>query len=452
MEPKGNRMFLGLCVFAACAGMIAAGLIYKHKLYAMAASKTVTDWLESVPIPRHLVRPLSQNASDFESGNMGEIERSGNQIVLNLRSDNDETWPPYWRQWWYARLDDLDIGKTYTMTLRGRGHWNLYLPVYSYDGKTWRPFKREEVSQPSRLTLQFKKSFAKEQVWIARYVPYTYTKLLDYLDRLPKGAHIKRYSIGRTEQDRRIPALRIGKKEAKEQVFIHARTHPGEVASSFLLEGLIDEFVANSKRARAALKKIQLTIVPMLNVDGVVIGNNRVSPRNINLEGKWNPHPEDETRLSGEGVPREVRLLNRAYRRALRRGPAPTMALNLHSSNGQPGDRTFFFPHFGSRKLGYTTNEANLWNKQIGFVNMWKFEQGTSWFNRLPREGGRDFIKKDVPESWWWRNYKDQVMALSIESTYGEAGDGREWTRPDDLRAMGGSLARTIMRYHGVSP
>src|SRR5690606_5177015 len=124
------------------------------------------------------------------------------------------------------------------------------------------------------LTLQVRKAFTKQQVWVARYVPYTYSDLVNYLDNLPqkRGWHVS--SIGKTPQGRDIPLLSIGSRKAEHQIFLHARTHPGEVASSFLLEGFIDEFLADTREARAARRKLRLTIVPMLNVDGVVVGNN----------------------------------------------------------------------------------------------------------------------------------------------------------------------------------
>src|SRR5690606_9575697 len=154
------------------------------------------------------------NLTGFESGNIGHVHKHDDQITLHLRSDNDESWPLFWRQWWYAKIDDLEPGKTYTLTLRGRGHWNYYLPVYSYDNKTWHPFTKREVTQPSRLTLQVRKAFTKQQVWVARYVPYTYSDLVNYLDNLPqkRGWHVS--SIGKTPQGRDIPLLSIGSRKA----------------------------------------------------------------------------------------------------------------------------------------------------------------------------------------------------------------------------------------------
>ena len=80
------------------------------------------------------------------------------------------------------------------------------------------------------------------------------------------------------------------------------RTHPGEVGSSFLLEGLLDYLASDAPLAKRMRAKLIFTVLPMLNIDGVVAGNNRVSPRGINLEGKWYPPDPDVRAAGGDGV------------------------------------------------------------------------------------------------------------------------------------------------------
>jgi hypothetical protein len=377
-------------------------------------------------------RPLSRNQAPFEGGNIGPVRRrSAHRIDLQLRSDNDDKLPKVWRQWWYAKLDRLPVDAPVQLTVRGHGQTMYYLPVYSYDNKTWRHFAESEVTQPAPTTLRIKKRFARSVVWLARYNPYTYSTLTDYLAKLRRGrgaSYIELKSIGATPEGRAIPLLTVTDPQApargKRRVVVHARTHPGEVASSFLLEGLIDALVADDRLGRTLRRRLVFDIVPMLNVDGVVAGNNRVTPRGVNLEGKWLADPADPRALADDKVPAEVRLFHAALTKRLKDGIPVTVALNLHSSGGTPGDQAFFFPHFGERAQGYTARESRLWRKQLRFVDLLQATHGAAWFNPLPAEGTRAFIAKAVPESWWWRNYADQVMALSIESTYGRAPHG----------------------------
>lgn len=401
-------------------------------------------------------RLRSRNLSEFEGGNIGGVRRVGPQAFeLSLRSDNDDALPRYWRQWWYLKLDDVPTNAPVKLTLKGAGQWHYYLPFYSYDNQTWHQFDERDVTQPTRLTLEMRRKFSQKTVWLARYVPYTATTLQTYLKRIRRHRDVTIGSLGRTPEGREIPYVTIGAdggRAAKARVMIHARTHPGEVGSSFLLEGLIDFLLSGRAEARRLRQSLVFEIVPMLNVDGVVKGNNRVTPRGINLEGKWYTDSKAELALDPDRAPPEVKLLHARVRTLLKDGLPVTMALNLHASGGSPEDNVFFFPHFGPRELGYAAAEARLFDKQISFIDQLRGLHGSRWFNAPPKDGGRGFAKKSLPETWWWRNFGDRVMAMTIESAYGKAGPHARWIKPDDMRDIGRSLARTIGLYHGKYP
>ena len=53
--------------------------------------------------------------------------------------------------------------------------------------------------------------------------------------------------------------------------------HPGESNSSFVMEGLIQFLVSNDTTAVVLRDRYVFKIVPMLNPDGVIIGNYRCS-------------------------------------------------------------------------------------------------------------------------------------------------------------------------------
>jgi hypothetical protein len=110
----------------------------------------------------------------------------------------------------------------------------------------------------------------------------------------------------------------------------------------------------------------------------------------------------------------------------------------------------FFFPHFGPEAKGYAPAEARLYAKQTRLIELLMKAQGAAWFTPPPEDGQRAFAAKSLPESWWWRNFKDQVTAMTIESVYGRAGGSRRWTTPGDMRRMGASLARAIAAFHGL--
>eukprot|EP00347_Sterkiella_histriomuscorum_P020582 403337255 len=66
----------------------------------------------------------------------------------------------------------------------------------------------------------------------------------------------------------------LGKKKI---VFIIARVHPGETNSSLLAHGLIQYLLSQDKIANYLRENLVFKIIPMINPDGVIVGNNRTS-------------------------------------------------------------------------------------------------------------------------------------------------------------------------------
>jgi predicted deacylase len=81
-------------------------------------------------------------------------------------------------------------------------------------------------------------------------------------------------------------------------VVLTGRVHPGESNASFVMEGIIDYLTAADSPEAAALRnRFVFKIVPMLNPDGVVVGNYRCSLAGADLNRQYiapsvRSHPE----------------------------------------------------------------------------------------------------------------------------------------------------------------
>mgnify|MGYP001364616265 CR=1 FL=1 len=64
---------------------------------------------------------------------------------------------------------------------------------------------------------------------------------------------------------------------------ITGRIHPGESNSSFMMKGVIDFLVSDDPKASDLRDKFVFKIIPMLNPDGVIIGNYRTSLSGMDL-------------------------------------------------------------------------------------------------------------------------------------------------------------------------
>lgn len=83
----------------------------------------------------------------------------------------------------------------------------------------------------------------------------------------------------------------------KKYMIITGRVHPGESNSSFMMQGFIKSIMGNSLQARELRKRIIFKIVPMINVDGVIIGNYRTSMVGNDLNRRY---AEPDPRLHPE--------------------------------------------------------------------------------------------------------------------------------------------------------
>ena len=63
----------------------------------------------------------------------------------------------------------------------------------------------------------------------------------------------------------------------KRCVIASARIHPGETCGSHMMGGFLDFICSNQEEAQNLRRRIVFKVIPMLNPDGVVVGNFRTS-------------------------------------------------------------------------------------------------------------------------------------------------------------------------------
>ncbi|CAD8132407.1 unnamed protein product [Paramecium octaurelia] len=131
----------------------------------------------------------------------------------------------------------------------------------------------------SFYTLEFKYTFTdKDFVTFAYAEPYPLSRALQLRDYTV---------IGYTQLNN--PIIRIKKGKAKKYIVILARQHPCETSGSFIAEELIK--IINSQKYR-------YIIYPMVNPDGVFLGNSRCNKNGIDLNRRWiNPSLQEEPEI-----------------------------------------------------------------------------------------------------------------------------------------------------------
>lgn len=118
-----------------------------------------------------------------------------------------------------------------------------------------------------------------------------------------------------------------------------ARQHPGEAVGSWMMEGLI-----NQLSERKGLDYITWVVVPMVNIDGVILGNNRTGVLGHDFNRNW---AADEMSLTKNSklfpeifsIVTLVKSLKRKYQRKVK------LFIDLHGHSSQPNVFTYGPPH-----------------------------------------------------------------------------------------------------------
>ena len=398
----------------------------------------------------------------FGTANAREL----NNYFIDVKPDNnDESLPPSFRTWYYKSFEGIETNKEIWIEVKGDG-WQggeFVLPVYSYNNYKWFRFKREEIMTQTAdsdklYNYTIIKKFEKENIWIARYYPYD----IERLDKLEKRQSFKKncrvIQIGKTAMgwpmkmfiitDNSVP---VSKKKA---VWIHARTHPSETGSSFVTEGIID-YILKKKAfddVQIDLKKLVFYIVPMVNIDGVAEGNARITPGlGLDLEREWRFQYVVDKRKISDSSAIEARILNNTINRLIDEGNNFILAINLHSTNSEPAVYPFIFTNFSRPLPEHGTEGDSMFVYHLRFANLvnkfWcpsKVNVRTSYVPTKPMD------MKTYPESWWWTNFRDKVVAFTFESAATHTGCNGETVTSTDNYLLGESMAKAIQKYYDV--
>ncbi|XP_059049863.1 cytosolic carboxypeptidase 6-like [Achroia grisella] len=281
---------------------------------------------------RLIVRPPGQSGkakrgqlcfdAAYECGNLGRAD-----YITDLEYDlfiRPDTCRPRCRFWFNFTIENVkqdqrvifnivNLGKEYTLF-----NSDMTPLVRSTSRQKWQRLPRRllfyhrSLVHRGRKILSIAFAFDREED-IYQFVsaaPYSYSRLQRHLTLWEKKAQgfATRESIAQSTQKRRIELITIGnfdfkekERELKEEhvtkskvtdakkraVLILSRTHGGEQPTSFICQGFLDYMVSSSEKAVALRNNIVLQVVPMLNPDGVFLGNQRSDLFGSDLNRCW---------------------------------------------------------------------------------------------------------------------------------------------------------------------
>ncbi|CAI2382279.1 unnamed protein product [Moneuplotes crassus] len=263
--------------------------------------------------------------SRFESGNLRKaVQLSEFEYDLFLRNDYNSQG---YIQWYFFKCSNIKEGVKYTFHLKNffksDSLYNQGMKPLIYskkkqeeDGIGWyrggenicyyqnNTKKKNSSGFMSTLTFEIEFLFDNDEVYLCHCFPFTYRDCKEHLESIcndneEKGRINMKSKIRKTEMCKSLAGnsldlviitnftsseLDISKRQA---AIITGRVHPGESNSSFVVQGILDFLVGNTTTAIQLRDKYVFKIIPMLNPDGVILGNYRCSLSGQDLNRQW---------------------------------------------------------------------------------------------------------------------------------------------------------------------
>ncbi|XP_057693932.1 cytosolic carboxypeptidase 2 [Corythoichthys intestinalis] len=248
--------------------------------------------------------------SRFESGNLQKAVQVGpHEYELTLRTD---MYTSKHTQWFYFRVRNMKAEVSYRLTIvnlmKRRSLYSQGMKPLLYSERaaeetavgwirtgsniTYYRSQNSKDSDSKTLysltwTLQF--PYESDTCYLAHCYPYTYSHLQSYLRHISSNpavvsyctVRVLCYSLAGNAVYVLTVTSRAGDREeeskTKRAVVVTARVHPGETNASWLMEGFLDFLLGDSDDAQLLRDTFVFKVVPMLNPDGVVVGNYRCS-------------------------------------------------------------------------------------------------------------------------------------------------------------------------------
>ncbi|XP_072906148.1 cytosolic carboxypeptidase 2 [Hemitrygon akajei] len=245
--------------------------------------------------------------SRFESGNLQKATRVDTyEYELTLRTD---LYTDRHTQWYYFRVQNMQPGVTYRFTIinlmKRASLYSQGLKPLLYSEREaelsqvgWHRvgqdicYYRNNLGQEGKrlysLTWTCQFPHANDTCFFAHSYPYTYSNLQGYLSVIAsdpvRSQYCKLRVLCRSLAGNVVHVLTITSPSGSQQphphkqaVVVTARVHPGETNGSWVMVGFLDHILGSSDDAQLLRDTFLFKVVPMLNPDGVIVGNYRCS-------------------------------------------------------------------------------------------------------------------------------------------------------------------------------
>nr|XP_018914679.1 PREDICTED: cytosolic carboxypeptidase 6 [Bemisia tabaci] len=394
--------------------------------------------------------------ASFETGNLGRVDLINEyEYDLFIRPD---TCNPRLRFWFNFAVDNARIDQHVIFNIvnisKKRNCFQLGMTplIKSTSRNKWQRMPNKFVHYHRSiyhqnnyiLSLIFGFDREDDSYQFALTYPYSYSKCQLHLELIEKRKvpHFTRELLGTSVQNRRLDLLTITHPknmvaaEKLRVIIILGRIHPGESPTSYVCQGIIDFLISNHPIAQTLREHVVFKIIPMMNPDGVFLGNYRSTLMGIDLNRAWHQvsewiHPTLHATLSFINSLHQDKNLELDF------------ILDLHAHSSLKG--VFVY--------GNTYDDVYRFERHIVFPKL--LAQNTDCFAPQNTMFNRDSNKANTARRYLCDVLKDSVNCYSVlVSYYGYnhpvTNEHISFTEESYYR-LGRNIVQTYLEYYKVT-
>lgn len=240
--------------------------------------------------------------SNFECGNLKRvIQLSANEYDLYLSNDTNSTIDCI--QWFMFSISNTRCDITYKLNIvnfiKPASLFNSGMQPCMYstiNNNAWYRFAYNIAyykinAKHYQLTFTFELQHNNDLVYVSYHEPYSYTRLLHDLYTIQQSAQQSIYcnqsvlcqSVAGNDVYRLTITDSSFSDTNKRYIVISSRVHSGESNSSLVMHGIIQYLLSTHTTAQQLRRQCVFEIIPMLNPDGVILGNYRCNSLGVDL-------------------------------------------------------------------------------------------------------------------------------------------------------------------------
>lgn len=281
--------------------------------------------------------------------------------------------------------------------------------------------------------------FTADTIYIAYWVPYTYSDLQAYLSSIQSDSSVQIWSAGSSIQGRVLYGFSITDTSYldcyKQEVVITARQHPIEHINGYFVEGMANYLLSSDSIAEDLRRRYKFLFYPMCNPDGVVNGSGQnVLGQGLNREWADSTNPG--------GTPEVDSIKQDIWHKT---NGSFDFGIDIHSNAGS--NLPYYWWGFTSSS---GVDSAMLWQAQtyvqtVASLDTSSNQGGSLYQNYIQGNGVNSSM---TAANWFYRS--GGAVGFTFEPTTEPLGfSGDNAFNVDNYRSAGSSLARGLS---SVSP